>query len=209
MIRLRVTRGFTLVELLIALSIFAIMAVLSYRTLDSLFQTRTHLNEETARLRDVALLFARLDDDFVTLLDRRPRTADNLPDDALRLTALLPGANDATLVFTRTGFAGSNDASAAPQRVGYRLVDGKFELLIWPGLDAAPRTVPQVFAALGNVREAKWRALDSAGNWQNVWRTTAVGDGSAPGLFPLALELSLTLSSGETVSRVFALRKTA
>jgi general secretion pathway protein J len=198
------------VELLVALTIFAIMAVMSHRTLDAVFQTRQHLNDETARLRDVALLFARLDDDFATLLDRRPRNSDNLLDDALRLTALLSGADDATLVFTRSGFAGSAGLAATPQRVGYRLKDGTLELVLWPSLDSAPRTRPQAYPALGQVRDAKWRAMDRGGNWQNVWRSTPVGGATAtgaPGAYPAALELTLILTSGEQFTRVFALRR--
>lgn len=206
--------AFTLVELLIALAIFALLALMSYRALDSVFRTREHLSAETARFRDVALLFARLDDDFITLLDRRPRNADNLLDDALRLTALLPGTNDATLVFTRSGFAGGTGTSATPQRVGYRLKDSTFELVIWPSLDAAPRTAPQAFPALTQVSEAKWRAMDRGGNWQNVWRSTPVGAAQpgpvqAPIAFPVALELTITLTSGQQFMRVFALRGSA
>ena len=206
--------AFTLVELLVALAIFAIMAVMSYRALDSVFQTRQHLNLETARLRDMALLFARLDDDFATLLDRPARNADNLPDDALRLSAFLPGADDATLVFTRSGFSGSTGIAATPQRVGYRLKDGTLELVLWPSLDAAPRTRPQAYPAMTNVREVQWRALDSGGSWQNVWRSTAVTSpvATAPAaiaasLYPAAIEISITLGSGESFLRVFALRR--
>ncbi len=201
--------GFTLIELLIALAIFAIMAIMSYRTLDSVFQTRQHLSAETARLRDVSLLFARLDDDFTTLLDRRPRNADNLLDDALRLTALLPGTDDATLAFTRSGFAGSTGTAATPQRVGYRLKNGTLELVLWPSLDAAPRTSPQAYPALTQVSDAKWRAMDRGGNWQNVWRSTPAGGGAqnnVPGAYPAALELTITLSSGEQFTRVFVVR---
>ena len=202
--------AFTLVELLVALAIFAIMAVMSYRALDSVFQTRQHLSSETARLRDMALLFARLDDDFATLLDRPARNADILPDDALRLTAFLPGADDATLVFTRSGFSGSTGIAATPQRVGYRLKDGTLELVLWPSLDAAPRTRPQAYPALANVREVKWRAMDAGGSWQNVWRSTPVATTSAAiaaSLYPAAIEISVSLVSGETFVRVFALRR--
>jgi type II secretion system protein J len=176
------------------------------------FQTRQHLSSETARLRDVALLFARLDDDFVALLDRPARNADNLLDDALRLTALLPGADDATLVFTRSGFAGGSGQSAAPQRVGYRVKEDVLELVLWPNLDSAPRVAPRAYPALTGVREAKWRAMDGGGNWQNVWRSTPVSTSGAtstiaPSLMPAALELSITLTSGETFTRVFALRR--
>ncbi len=209
---MRSQRAFTLVELLVALAIFAIMALMSYRTLDSVFLARQHLSGETARMRDVALLFARLDDDFVALLDRPARNADNLLDDALRLTALLPGADDATLVFTRSGFAGGNGMSAVPQRVGYRVKDSVLELVLWTSLDNAPRTAPRAHPALTGVREAKWRAMDGGGSWQNVWRSTPVGtSGASPAiaasLFPAALELSITLLSGETFTRVFALRR--
>lgn len=200
--------GFTLVELLVALVIFAIMAVMSYRALNTVFETREHLDAESARIRDVSLLFARLDDDFATLLDRRPRTADNLLDDALRLTALAPGASDATLAFTRAGFAGSAGAAATPQRVGYRLKDGVLELLLWPALDAAPRSAPEAYPALTGVKDARFRALDRAGNWQNVWRSTTVGGTpNAPGTFPAAMELSVELGNGERFTRVFALRE--
>lgn len=210
---MRSQQAFTLVELLVALAIFAIMALMSYRTLDSVFQTRQHLSSETARLRDVALLFARLDDDFVALLDRPARNADNLLDDALRLTALLPGADDATLVFTRSGFAGGTGQSAAPQRVGYRVKEDVLELVLWPSLDSAPRVAPRAYPALTGVREAKWRAMDGGGNWQNVWRSTPVSSSGAtstfaPSLMPAALELSITLANGETFTRVFALRRT-
>ena len=60
------------------------------------------------------------------------------------------------------------------------------------------------------MREAKWRAMDRAGNWQNVWRSTPVGGATAagtPGAYPAALELTITLDGGEQFTRVFALRR--
>jgi len=188
------------------MAIFAILALISYRTLDSLFRTREHLGAETSRLRDVALLFARLDDDFAALMDRRVKTADNLSDDALRLSALQPGADEASLVFTRAGFAGSDGAAAAPQRVGYRLRESTIELVLWPALDTAPRSAPQAYPALRNVSEAQWQALDRAGNWQDVWRSTSVGAAGTPATYPAALRLNLKLATGERYVRVFALR---
>lgn len=188
------------------MAIFAILALISYRTLDSLFRTREHLGAETSRLRDVALLFARLDDDFAALMDRRVKTADNLSDDALRLSALPPGADEASLVFTRAGFAGSDGAAAAPQRVGYRLRESTIELVLWPALDTAPRSAPQAYPALRNVSEAQWQALDRAGNWQDVWRSTSVGAAGTPATYPAALRLNLKLATGERYVRVFALR---
>ena len=192
-------RAFTLIELLVAMTIFAVLAVISYRTLDSLFKTREHLNVQSSRLRDVALLFARLENDFSAVIERRVRNTDGQLDDALRLSPLLPSANDASLVFTRSGFGGAVGASSGPQRVGYRLKDGVLELLMWPQLDMAPRAVPQAHAALTGVRDAKWRAMDPLGNFFAEWRS-GIRDKA---YFPSALELSITLSSGEQYTRLF------
>ena len=195
-------RAFTLIELLVAMTIFAVLAVISYRALDSLFKTREHLTVQSSRLRDVALLFARLENDFSVVIARRVRNADNQLDDALRLSPLLPAANDASLVFTRSGFGGSVGLSSGPQRMGYRLRDGILELVMWPQLDMAPRILPQAHAALTDVREAKWRAMDRAGNFVSEWRSTGA-EGAT--YFPSALELSITLSSGEQYTRLFTL----
>ena len=157
---MRHQRAFTLIELLVAMTIFAVLAVISYRSLDSLFKTREHLNLQSSRLRDVALLFARLENDFSAVIDRRVRTSDNIDDVALRLSPLLPADNDASLVFTRGGFGSSIGAGSSPQRIGYRLKDGTLQLLMWPSLDMAPRVLPQAHAALTEVRDAKWRAMD-------------------------------------------------
>jgi general secretion pathway protein J len=211
--------AFTLIELLIALTIFAILAVISYRTLSSVFQTREQLNLESTKWRDLSLFFTRLENDLANTLDRDIRTADGRTAAPLCLSALPPAPNEAALAFTRTGFAEMSNKSAgtngAPQRIGYRFADGKLEWVWWPALDQAPRTQPDAYVALSNLRDARWRALDQAGgtlNWRNDWpaapsNCARVEKGSA--VFPVALELTLTLANGETVTRVFALRPSA
>ncbi len=199
---IRRQRAFTLIELLVAMTIFAVLAVISYRTLDSLVKTREHLSLQSSRLRDVALLFARLENDFAAVIERRVRNTDGQLDDALRLSPLLPAANDASLAFTRAGFGGALGATSGPQRIGYRLKDGTLELVMWPQLDMAPRILPQAYPALSDVRDAKWRAMDRAGNLNAEWRSTGAEGKS---YFPTALELSITLASGEQYTRLFNL----
>ena len=199
---IRRQHAFTLIELLVAMTIFAVLAVISYRTLDSLFKTREHLSVQSSRLRDVSLLFARLENDFAAVIERRVRNTDGQLDDALRLSPLLPTANDASVVFTRAGFGGSVGATSGPQRVGYRLKDGTLELIMWPQLDMAPRISPEAYPALSDVRDAKWRAMDRAGNLVAEWRSTGV-EGKT--YLPTALELSITLASGEQYTRLFNL----
>lgn len=194
--------GFTLIEILVALAIFAVIALLCYRTLSSLFDVRERLQQESARWRDVALLFARMDSDFTGLLDRKTVNADGLLIPALTLTQVAPGTDDAQLSFSRTGFADSDGLAGPPQRTGYRLREGRVEWLLWPGLDQAPRTAPNTYTALSGVQSAVWQALDRDGTQRDAWPPPGQDKPS----FPAALKFTLTLNGGEQVSRVFALR---
>lgn len=208
MIRAQYKLGFTLIELLVALAIFAILSLLSYRTLGSLFQTREQLNVESTKWRDAALFFSRVENDLAAVLNRPIRTADGRSAAPLCLVSF--ATNDAALSFTRTGFADANGTNAAPQRIGYRFNEGNVEWLLWPTLDQAPRSVAAAYPALKNVRDAKWRALGiSTDNWRAEWpqapATCELPDPKAA-IFPRALELTITLNSGETLTRIFSLR---
>jgi len=195
-------RGFTLIEILVAMAIFAVIALISYRTLSSLFEVREHLQKQSGRLRDTALFFARLDSDLSGLLDRETITADGLRAHPLVLTASPQYADDAALSFSRTGFADIDGLVGAPQRVGYRLKDGKIEWLLWSGLDQAPRSAPTAYAALSGVQDVAWRAVDVGGSPLDRWPQP--GREKEP--FPAGLQLTITLTGGEVVSRTIALR---
>ena len=56
-------RGFTLVELLVAISILAVVAVLGWRGLDSIVRARTSLTEQMETTRGMQLAFAQMQSD--------------------------------------------------------------------------------------------------------------------------------------------------
>jgi len=200
-------QAFTLVEVLVALVVFAVLSVISYRVLSSILESRERLGQQSATLRDQALFFTRLEADLGAMLPRDVRNADGVNEPALKVLSAAVSSIDPLLVFSRTGFAGAAGTSAAPQRIAYRLNEGKLELLIWDGLDAAPRSQPAVYTALRNVREWRWRVLDQRGNWRADWPAR---DGTTPAAIstalPAALELTLSIENGGSMVRVFALR---
>lgn len=104
-------RGFTLVELLVAISILAMVAVLGWRGLDGIVRARVALGEQMETTRGMQLAFAQMQSDAehiagTEILDQRP--------------FLLTDDNRLTLV--RTVFR-ENEPSYL-QVVAYRVVDG-------------------------------------------------------------------------------------
>jgi general secretion pathway protein J len=104
-------RGFTLVELLVAISILALVAVLGWRGLDSIVRARVALTDQMETTRGMQLAFAQMQSDLehiagAEIVDRRP--------------FLLTGDDRITLV--RTVF-NENEPSRL-QVVSYRVVNG-------------------------------------------------------------------------------------
>ena len=193
------SKGFTLIELLIALTLFAIVSAFAYRSLDALLQSRQALQKESRKWRDVALFVGRVDRDLRALLERTATSGTGAALPALSSSIEVAAAQSTGLSLTRSGSALQANALAAPQRVAYRLRDGRIERLAWASVDAAPREEPVATDVLGDVRALEFRFL--AGNeWRTAWGPA--GSGERP---PAAVEMTLTLASGERIVRVIDL----
>jgi general secretion pathway protein J len=200
------SRAFTLVEVLIALTIFAVITLIGYRTLSSLFDTRERLNAQSAKLRDLSLFFARIEADFNALMPRAITNADDKLEAALQV-APVQSRDQPFIAFTRAGFAAASGRGGAPQRIGYRLRDNTLELLVWPSLDLAPRALPNVYPALRDVRELRIRMLDGRGQWQVVWPAPGRAATETNTGLPRAIELTLTPNNAPPITRLFTLRE--
>lgn len=194
-------RGFTLIELLVALAIFAIMSGFAYRGLTAMLESREALAKESRKWRDVSLLVGRVERDLAAAL---PRIATNAGDTKL---AALSSAIDATsspngLALTRSGNMLAGNASSAPQRVAYRLREGRIERLAWAGVDAAPRDEPTGTPVLPEVAAFSFRFMDpKSSEWRADWGLP----GNAAAGLPAAVEMTLVLASGERIVRLFDL----
>lgn len=194
-------RGFTLIELLVALVILALLSVAGYSGLNAVLQTREHIAQETRKWQHLAFFFARLEQDVAQAIHRpvQDQGGRTQPEWVGRTVVL--AADEAELTFTRAGVPGEGEKMLAPQRIGYRLQQGTIILLRWPFPDQAPRAEPIRYPLLEGVREFRLRHLDSYGNWLDQWPP-----GGQPGSLPMALEVVVTLASGEKITRVFALQ---
>jgi general secretion pathway protein J len=191
------TAGFTLLEILVALAILALLSVLGYRALASLADTEVRLNGETRHWRSLDLLFTRLEADLRAALPRDARAGD-----AARRAweGGIDGDGNALLTFSRAGPEFALDVGSAGQRLGYRLRDGAIEVLYWPYLDNAAQAMPTAYALADGVARFRIDYLDRGGELREAW--------PLPGeaALPRAVRVELTLAGGETVERWLALR---
>ncbi|HEY0665526.1 MAG TPA: prepilin-type N-terminal cleavage/methylation domain-containing protein [Gallionella sp.] len=103
--------GLTLIELLVAITVLAVVAVLGWRGLDSIVRARIALTENLEQTRGMQLTFAQLQNDCAQLAP-----ANVLPDHATLI------AEQGMLRLVRTVFADNQPARL--QIVTYRLRDG-------------------------------------------------------------------------------------
>lgn len=190
-------RGFTLVEMLVALLIFSLMSVLAFRGLNAAFATQAHLEDDNRRWRDIALTFAQLERDVGMAVDRPVRDSLDRRQPAWQGT---PAGDEMQLEFSRMGDAWQVGAAADVLRHGYRLRAGTIEQLVWPVLDRGVRGEPVVNALLDRVRRFDLRYLGRDGDWQTAWPAGRSGTE-----LPAALEVVVELADGTTLTRLFAL----
>jgi general secretion pathway protein J len=202
---IRRNRGFTLIEVLIAITIFAVMSAFAYRALSSILNAREHVAQENQKWREVSTFFARLEADLANAVARSIRNSNNLESKSFVGNATFSNDSEGQLMFTRMGLPGASGTLAAPQRLGYRMKQGNLEELVWPVLDQGPRTVPAVYTLLSGVNTFTVRYLDANNNWQGSWPPSSNSGTTATQTIPRAVEVALTLDSGETLTRVLLL----
>ncbi len=184
--------GFTLIELMSALLILSLLAVMSFRGLGAVLDARDQVRQETQKWKSVAAFFSRFQRD-VQLSAPRPVRAASGAAPAWR------GQAGAGAEFSR--FASAEGLDAA-RRVAYRLNENQeIEILLWPGLDVAPNAQPARYAVLSEVATFELQYLEPELTWVDAWPRS---ERDPP--LPQAVRLRIELASGEELVRVFALK---
>jgi general secretion pathway protein J len=190
-------RGFTLLEILIALAIVATLAVLGYRALAAMTQSESRLAAEATRWRTLDLFFARLEGDLREAIPRSARLGASREPAWL---ATVDGNGNAMLTFSRAGPEFNLEPGSAGQRLGYRFRDGVIEVLYWSGYDRARTTEPNVYPLLADVARFRLAYLGKDGVWLANWPVAGDAD------LPRAARVELVLVNGESIERWMALR---
>ena len=152
-------RGFTLLEVLVVLAVFAILGVASSQIVHQVLRNAEVLNDRGARLAEVQRAMLILQRDFMQLSARGVRDELGDPLDAFRIDP------DGQVEFTRSGWRNPlQHPRAELQRVRYLLEEDRLLRLYWPSLDRTPDAEPVRQQLLSDVRSVEFQAVDVSGN---------------------------------------------
>ncbi len=200
MIHPRRERGFTLLEIMVATVILAVMGLMAFRAVSEARVAVENAGGHLERLRLVQRAVQILDTDFRTLTRRPVRESIG---DGTRAT-LLRDPNSISLV--ELSHAGWPNGAGMPrgtvQRVVYRVEENKLIREHWNVMDATLATPPVKRELLTGVERVDIRYLTSGREWIAEWpqfgNTRDFGDFTRP----LAVEITLVLSDFGELRRI-------
>ncbi len=198
-------RGFTLIELMVAILILAIMATMAYGAIQNSVNNRDVIQANEKRLLEVQTAMRVMSQDFVQLVPRPVRQ----PVGDGWLPAIQGEAGGTPLVaFTRGGWANpAGIQRPGLQRVAYVLENGTLRREHWPVLDATLSSETIKRQLVTQVRSFRIRYMDVGRQWRESWPVQGVAfPGALPGedlSRPIAVEVTLELEEWGTIMRVF------
>lgn len=159
-------RGFTLIEILIAVAVFGLMATMAYSGLNSSLNIsrETEKRSEQLHRRQLAMALIQRDLTQITLHQSRDEFGDVQP-------AVLTGnKGERLLEFSRTGWRNpAGQLRGTVQRVGYVLDENKLYREYWAHFHRGPNEKPVRALLLEGVAEITFEFLDPAMQWQQQW----------------------------------------
>ncbi len=191
--------GFTLLELLVAVSVFAVIAALASGGFNSVLNTSSHSKEQMRRLAQLQKAMTIIARDVEQAVERPVR--DGFGD---RLAPFIGGQPTNLLEFSRTGRHNPGQATRSHiQRIGYRHEDNVLYRRSWAVLDRAQDSEPIEYELLEGVSEIEIRYLDSNHEWQDQWPPLQVDQDNA---LPKGLEITLDIEGLGAIPRLFRIR---
>jgi general secretion pathway protein J len=191
-------RGFTLIEILVALVILAVVALLAYRATAAMSDGEARLLAESERWRMLDGFFARIEADMREAVPRGSRHGGAV--EPAWWSQAADSAGNSLLAFTRAGPEFAVEPGVAGQRIGYRLVGDRIEVIYWPQLDNVDDARASAYPLVSGVRQFRVSQVGAGTAWLPRWPVT----GDFP--VPRAVRIEIMLDDGASIDREIVLR---
>jgi general secretion pathway protein J len=193
-------RGFTLIEVLVALAVFGVMSLLAYAALGSTLSNADYLTDRMERLQSVQRTVRYLSSD---LLQAAPRPVRSDLGETYVPAVYSTLSSDFGLEMTHGGWGNPAGLPRSTlQRVAYRIEEDQLLRYHWGVLDRTYTNEPIVTVLLDNVESLYFRFYDAAGNASEVWPPEGQQGGTSLRLRPRAVEFVLTLPDQGEITRL-------
>lgn len=192
---MRGQRGFTLFEMLIAVSVFAIIGVMAFGGLGQMTRTGQAVADANDRLSDLQFAVVYFTRDWTQLSPRKIRNQYGDEESNVIL-------NDGIITFTRSGWSNLLGRKRSNlQRVQYLVVDNQLVRRHWQSLDQGIGELPFQSVLLDDVESLEVEFLDTLEKPIAIWPAESTLDAGNP----IVLVFRLDLSDIGEVSRILEL----
>lgn len=190
--------GFTLIEILIALAVFSIMASITSSLLYNAFTSRARVNEQSQRLNQLQLAISLMQQDTIQIVDRAIRGND---------MQLFPGfvGQNMYVEFTRDGFVNpqSTEKRSNLQRIAYVCEEDKLLRRTWETLDSLDRNVYEDKILVDKLTACNFGYLGKYLQVYPEWRLPSVSLKRKKINMPIAIQINLTLGTQGSMNLLF------
>lgn len=196
--------GFTLLEILVAMAIFGIVAYMSYSGLDAVIRQHEIASESATRLRNLQYGMRRIVQDFGQI---QPRSVREETGEGHKFAIVADTRTTEPIELTRAGW---HNPLAHPrsslQRVAYWLEDDILLRAQWPVLDRMLGEEPVELELLDGVEEFRLLFLDPSNEWLEQWPPPDTqGEPATQQTLPQAVEIILILEDWGEIRRIVEL----
>ena len=194
--------GFTLIEVLISMAIFAVISVLAYGALSQTLDSAEWLGARMQRLQQVQKTMRFLSNDFTQLAPRpiRQEFGDSFG------AALTSGSDIRSPYLIEISHGGWSNPAALPrgtvQRSAYFLDEDELVRVYWPALDRSANSEGVEVTLVNDVESFAVRYLTSESEWSEQWPPEALAGPAALRLRPRAVEVTITLADYGEIRRL-------
>lgn len=197
-------RGFTLLELLVAVAVFAVLAGIAYPGFSQMLTHQAAIDEVREELARLQLAVGTLEQDISAAAPRAVRDEFGDP-----IAAVRGGIQAVLLELSRRlaplpGIDGSETGDSGLARIDYRLEDGALIRRRWHVLDRVQASTFDERILLRDVRAVEL-AFFAGKQWHTFW---PLQDSALQlGLLPAAIRVDITFTDARTLRRVLPLRE--